>query len=144
MRKLIMIIIVVLSASVSGLAFSGPAVAATVGPAVAAGPAALQLTITPLSSGPGVPGVLMSVTLTCGPAGGTHPYPEQACADIAAANGSIAAVPPRAGLGCLALWQPVEISASGIWGGKVVAFKETQANVGCARISHGYVFNLEK
>lgn len=79
-------------------------------------------------------------TLTCGPDGGTHPYAKEACAEIDAARGDIAAVPPLPNHGCLDVWDPVLIGVTGKWRGQEVLFSAFESNRGCAAISHGHIF----
>lgn len=120
-------------AAVTAIAFVGIVGAVAPAAAAAAGGAPTQLRI----SGP-----QGTVTLTCGlnAPGGTHPYPREACAEIDAANGNIAAIPPMPGVGCTGLWDPVAIGATGTWQGMPVRFSDIESNAGCARISHGHVF----
>jgi hypothetical protein len=81
-----------------------------------------------------------TVTLTCGPEGGTHPATKEACAEIDKAAGDIAAVPPLPGQGCTGVWDPVLIGVTGKWQGKEVLFSSFESNEGCARIRHGHIF----
>src|SRR5512142_2468386 len=130
-----------LSIVAASLALTGnPASAGQVQPTTST----LLLTIsTPITAGSTSGGVAVSAWLTCDPAGGDHPTPLNACADLAAAGGDVAAVPPLKGWGCVGLWDPVQISAVGTWRGQPVNFKAMVSNSGCARISHGYVFMLK-
>jgi hypothetical protein len=125
-----------LAAIVAGLGAATPAAAAT------AVPAQLRIVITPLGLTGSPPGKTISATLTCDPIGGTHSHAAQACKDIAAAKGDIAAIPPQPMMGCLAVWQPVSITVRGTWSDKTIDFSGTDSNASCARISHGYVFDM--
>jgi hypothetical protein len=55
---------------------------------------AIELTITFWPEGPD--GESVEATLTCDPAGGTHPDPESACAALAAESAALEPVPPDA------------------------------------------------
>lgn len=79
-------------------------------------------------------------TLTCAPDGGTHPHAKEACAEIDAARGNIAAVPRLPGYGCLDEWDPVLIGVTGTWRGQEVLFSSFESNKGCAAIRHGHIF----
>jgi hypothetical protein len=81
-----------------------------------------------------------TVTLTCGPDGGTHPHAKEACEEITKAGGDIAAVPSLPGMGCSGVWDPVLIGVTGKWQGKQVLFSDFASNGGCARIQHGHIF----
>ncbi|MGP4025025.1 SSI family serine proteinase inhibitor [Actinomadura sp. 3N407] len=82
-------------------------------------------------------------TLTCEPAGGTHPTPEIACAELAKANGDVSRVPWRQGWACLQVWDPVDATATGYWRGMPIRpYSETITNDGCARIAHGHVLDF--
>jgi hypothetical protein len=81
-----------------------------------------------------------TVTLTCDPVGGTHPHAKEACAEIDAAGGDIAAVPGLPGYGCVDEWDPVLIGVTGTWRGKEVLFSSFESNRCYGAISHGHVF----
>lgn len=83
-----------------------------------------------------------TVTLSCGtgPTPDTHPYPKEACAEIEAAKGDIAAIPPLPGAGCTDEWDPVLVGVTGRWQGSEILFSDFESNPGCSRISHGHVF----
>ncbi|MFC0528497.1 SSI family serine proteinase inhibitor [Phytohabitans kaempferiae] len=81
-----------------------------------------------------------TMTLTCDPEGGTHPYAKEACAEIDGARGDIAAVPRLPGYGCLDEWDPVLIGVTGRWRGQEVLFSSFESNRGCAAIRHGHIF----
>lgn len=59
-------------------------------------------------------------TLTCGPAGGTHPDAEAACA-ILAAHGDLALPPKRKDMACTQVYGgPETASVNGTWRGRRV------------------------
>ena len=87
--------------------------------------------------------LLRSCTLTCEPAGGSHPNPEEACAQLAAAKGDIAGIPPRNTV-CPRIFDPVVLMAEGIWRGEERSFKQEFGNI-CEGIAGtgGVVFDFE-
>lgn len=80
------------------------------------------------------------VTLTCGPAGGTHPSPATACAALAKTNGAVFRLPPRQGVLCTADYRPVTASVTGYWGKRKIADKRTFGNACQLGIAAGAVF----
>ncbi|WP_167768834.1 SSI family serine proteinase inhibitor [Nocardia sp. CS682] len=93
---------------------------------VGAEPAAEAQSVVSLSVGPGVStevGGKRVVSLICAPRiGGTHPKAEQACANLAAADGNIRAladftVPPL----CSQDFVPVVAAIDGVWRGEPVS-----------------------
>ncbi|HZB33852.1 MAG TPA: SSI family serine proteinase inhibitor [Streptosporangiaceae bacterium] len=83
-----------------------------------------------------------SVTLTCLPTGGDHPDGEAACADMIAASGDVARIPP-ARAACLAYLDPVTADAVGFWNGRFITYSKEFTNEGCARVATGgHVFNF--
>ncbi|MCX2969961.1 MULTISPECIES: SSI family serine proteinase inhibitor [Streptomyces] len=98
--------------------------------------ASLALTITAAGPEPG-PGP-DSVTLECGPAGGTHPAAKDSCAVLAEAKGNFGKIRPDAG--CEPVWDPVVITATGYWYGEPVSFEAEHSSRGCAEAATGYVF----
>ncbi|MFF8833222.1 subtilase-type protease inhibitor [Streptomyces sp. NPDC015131] len=73
---------------------------------------------------------LRAVTLSCSPtAGGTHPAPEEACAELRAAEGEF----DRLGddtptVPCVKIYQPVVVTAQGTWDGRRVNFERVYGN----------------
>lgn len=123
-----------------GLAAGGLAVGAPAANAAAGVPG--PETMIKLSVVPQLWGQPRTATLTCDPAGGTHPNAKLACAELAAVDGDIARVPTQPGRRCLTVWIPVDASATGTWRGKPIKYFETFANDGCARIAHGHVLDF--
>lgn len=92
-------------------------------------PSALVLTVAQ-GEDPLTATVKRAVTLTCAPnAEGTHPAPEAACAELDAVGGQFTALartsPDRV---CTRQWDPVVITAHGVWHGKRVTFSTTYGN----------------
>ncbi|QVQ52464.1 hypothetical protein J4H86_00965 [Spiractinospora alimapuensis] len=67
------------------------------------------------------------VTLDCGPAGGSHPNPDEACAALEEAGGSFEDLAPVSGA-CTMEYAPVRVTARGHWEGTRVTFEETYSN----------------
>ncbi|MEV6526504.1 SSI family serine proteinase inhibitor [Longispora sp. NPDC051575] len=83
--------------------------------------AALVLTVTPQR------GPASEVTLTCAPAGGTHPNAEDACAKLAAAGGDFLKLQPT-NEGCTLEYSPVRVHVAGVWHGGLTDFVATYSN----------------
>ncbi|MEO3745384.1 SSI family serine proteinase inhibitor [Plantactinospora sp. B5E13] len=81
------------------------------------------------------------VLLRCVGPGNEHPYPAEACTEVEAVKGDIAAIPPL-NAGCAGVWQPVDISVSGVVRDEPVYWTEEVSNEGCAVTSHGHVFRI--
>lgn len=67
------------------------------------------------------------VTLQCGPAGGSHPSPDEACDALAEAGGSFDDLRASSGA-CTMEHAPVRVTAHGHWEGTRVTFDETYPN----------------
>jgi hypothetical protein len=88
-----------------------------------------------------VTGILVAkATLTCNPAGGSHPNPEAACTQLARVSGRIEAIPPDTGP-CLPILKPVILRASGTWNGEDRCYEAEFSNA-CEgnRATGGVVF----
>ncbi|MEU2825691.1 subtilase-type protease inhibitor [Streptomyces bacillaris] len=114
--------------ALSGLAATS-AHAAPAKPASLYAPSALVLTVAQ-GEDPLTATVKRAVTLTCAPgAEGTHPAPEAACAELESVGGQFTALartsPDRM---CTRQWDPVVITAHGVWHGQRVAFSTTYGN----------------
>ncbi|MER7011844.1 SSI family serine proteinase inhibitor [Saccharopolyspora sp. NPDC000359] len=84
-----------------------------------------------------------TTTLTCSPAGGSHPTPAEACAVLDQVSGSIADVPTQApGTACPLIWRPVAVTATGLWNGTPVDYSGTFANDCVLRSELGVVFDF--
>jgi hypothetical protein len=72
---------------------------------------------------------LRAVTLTCTPkAGGTHPAPQKACAELRSAEGKFDALGGEETRPCIKIYDPVVVTAQGIWEGRRVNFEQKYAN----------------
>lgn len=81
-----------------------------------------------------------TVSLSCGPARGTHPNPVAACAQLYPAQGNPAYVASVSPVFCPRLHQPVRASAYGFWNGRPVRFQQTYPNFCELRRATGGVF----
>jgi hypothetical protein len=75
--------------------------------------------------------VQRAVLLNCAPRpGGTHPAAAQACKELRAVDGEFAALAGDGGQGrmCTKIWDPVVVTADGVWEGRRVSWSYTFAN----------------
>jgi hypothetical protein len=100
--------------------------------------AALRLTLTPADGGASG---ARSVTLRCGPTGGTHPRAEAACAELSRSNGMIGHAPDP-GAACTMIYAPVVATARGHWDGRPVRFRAEYANRCIMAAQTGTVFRF--
>ncbi|MEU1303790.1 subtilase-type protease inhibitor [Streptomyces shenzhenensis] len=78
-----------------------------------------------------------AVTLTCAPApSGSHPAAALACAELGLAGGDLAALAPREDAVCTREYDPVVVTAEGVWQGRRVFAERTFANA-CVKNAHG-------
>ena len=108
-------------------------------PPPAAAHGSFSLSITSKATGT----LIGKASLTCGPAGGSHPNPEAACRQLTQADGHIEAIPADQGV-CPQVFDPVILRASGIWNGQDRRFEGEFPNrcVG-VRSTGGIVFDFE-
>ncbi|MEO3978711.1 subtilase-type protease inhibitor [Streptomyces sp. CAU 1734] len=118
-------------------AMAGTAEAGALPPGYGAGwdPSALVLSMayrTPPASGAGV----RTATLNCAPApGGTHPRPAVACAELRSAGGDFTALPSALPYTtCTREWNPVTVTANGVWEGRRVDWS-ARFNNGCEMVA---------
>ncbi|WP_333775563.1 subtilase-type protease inhibitor [Streptomyces sp. IBSBF 3136] len=111
-----------------GGALAVTSVTASAAPASLYAPSALVLTMS--YPGGSTDTAARAVTLSCMPgAGGTHPDPAGACADLRAADGRIDSLLSTApGQACTRLWSPVTVTVDGVWQGTRTSWKHTFAN----------------
>ncbi|MGW1769655.1 SSI family serine proteinase inhibitor [Streptomyces sp. NPDC002073] len=124
-------------------AVSGAAGAAPTGPASLYAPSALVLTVsegTPEDGG----AVLRAVTLTCAPtAAGTHPDPAGACAELLATGARLDTVTEGGAAGpCTREWDPVTVTADGVWQGLRFSYAHTFGNPCTRDNGSGTVFDF--
>ncbi|MCP3800981.1 subtilase-type protease inhibitor [Allokutzneria sp. A3M-2-11 16] len=102
-----------------------PAVPAGATPRTAPPAAALVLTGNP---GEAVTPAAKWVLLTCGPNGGTHPAPGASCSALAATGGSISTLRLDRDAICPMIYDPVTVSATGVWQGRRIREQITFPN----------------
>lgn len=92
-------------------------------------PSALVLTVA-RGDDPLTATVERAVTLTCAPrAQGTHPAADAACAELAVVQGRIAELAGGpSNRACTRQWDPVVVTAHGVWQGKRIAFDAMYGN----------------
>ncbi|MGH3117549.1 MAG: subtilase-type protease inhibitor [Streptomyces sp.] len=88
-------------------------------------------------------GVERAVVLSCAPkAGGSHPAADRACAEVRSVDGQfqqlVAAGAP--GVVCTRIWDPVVVTADGVWKGQRVSWQHTFANPCMQNKAGGSVF----
>ncbi|TLQ45274.1 subtilase-type protease inhibitor [Streptomyces marianii] len=70
-----------------------------------------------------------AVTLNCAPTpGGTHPFAPTACGELNAVSGEFALLTSPSDRPCTRQWDPVTITAAGVWEGKRVDWSATYGN----------------
>jgi hypothetical protein len=105
------------------VALCAAAVCVTAVPAAAAMPSTLTLSATTDGQAPHL------VQLTCDPAGGTHPDAQTACMQLSQVDGDIAHLPgTEAHIFCPMIFQPITVSATGLWRGRTVLFQDKYTN----------------
>ncbi|GGX09985.1 subtilase-type protease inhibitor [Streptomyces chryseus] len=115
--------------ALTGAATATPAHAEPAGTTSLYAPSAIVLTVG-TGEEAGTATVARAVTLSCAPtSNGTHPSPEAACAELRAAGGEFSGLvdtsPQRI---CTREWDPVVITAQGVWQGKPVSWSTTFGN----------------
>lgn len=108
---------------------TGAATAATPGPTGLYAPSDLVLTVGQ-GEDAATATVQRAVTLTCAPtASGTHPAPRAACAELEAVEAKFhKLVDQSPNVPCTKEWNPVVVSAAGVWHGKHVTWTKTFGN----------------
>ncbi|MEU9440261.1 SSI family serine proteinase inhibitor [Streptomyces sp. NPDC048304] len=119
----------------AGLLTAGPAAAATRGHGHGNW---LYLTV---AKGEAGTGTTRDALLLCGPPR-RDAHSEEACAELAAADGDIGRIPPR-NVFCPMIYAPVTARAYGRWNGRPVDFQETYANACTMEARTGAVFDLD-
>ncbi|HEY3732682.1 MAG TPA: SSI family serine proteinase inhibitor [Streptosporangiaceae bacterium] len=103
---------------------SGSGTSPNAGPVTARPDSSLTISVTARSGG-----TPQRVTLTCDPAGGTHPAPQDACDALAHAKNPFAPAP--SGIACSMIFSgPQTASITGTWDGKHVTASYSRDN-GC-------------
>ncbi|RCG27249.1 hypothetical protein DQ384_26390 [Sphaerisporangium album] len=70
-----------------------------------------------------------SVVLRCAPQqGGTHPRTAEACALLGTVGGDLRKLKAQVGTACPAMYEPLTVTASGVWDGRMVMTSRTFGN----------------
>ncbi|WP_240107271.1 subtilase-type protease inhibitor [Streptomyces sp. MUM 203J] len=86
---------------------------------------------------------LRAVTLTCMPApGGTHPAPEEACGALYDVQGEFSSLQGDSQRACVKIYDPVVVTAQGVWEGQRVDFERTFGNACVLGAEGTSVFNF--
>ncbi|WP_455353884.1 subtilase-type protease inhibitor [Streptomyces sp. SYSU K217416] len=106
-------------------------------------PSALVLTITE-GADPDSGTVQRAVTLSCAPApSGTHPDPAGACAELSANDARFDAITtPGSHATCTKEWDPVTVTADGVWEGRRLSYVHTFGNPCAMDGGSGTVFSF--
>ncbi|MDQ0994517.1 subtilase-type protease inhibitor [Streptomyces sp. V3I7] len=98
-------------------------------------PSALVLTVAHGDSATAT--VQRAVTLSCAPTpSGTHPDAAGACAELRHAGGDFGALASGGGVVCTKEYNPMVVTAVGVWQGKRVTYEHTFANA-CVKNAYG-------
>ncbi|MBT2387036.1 subtilase-type protease inhibitor [Streptomyces sp. ISL-11] len=137
--------------ALGGLVAAGTT-AASAAPATTTAPAAQTSLYAPsalvLTMGSGASrddsGVQRAVTLTCMPkAAGTHPAAKDACTQLRSAGGDFDKVTAvKADTICTKEWNPIVVTAEGVWEGRRVNYEHTFANPCAFKAGKGTVFEF--
>ncbi|MFE6779740.1 subtilase-type protease inhibitor [Streptomyces sp. NPDC057702] len=121
----------------AGSAHAGPARTTSLYP-----PSSLVLSVAPGEDASAA--VTRAVTLTCEPqAGGSHPAPRAACAELRVNGAAFAHMTePAADTFCTREYQPVTVVAQGVWEGRNVTFQHTFGNSCLQQAARGTVFRF--
>jgi hypothetical protein len=80
--------------------------------------------------------------LSCVPPRGTHPRPVEACEALTEAGGDPAELVPLPGVICVMRYDPVTVTATGIWDGRFIRFERTYGNACTLYAATGPVFSF--
>ncbi|WP_174250422.1 MULTISPECIES: SSI family serine proteinase inhibitor [Streptomyces] len=113
----------------TALAWPGAADAAPTGTQSMYAPSALVLSVI-AGEDPAYGTVQRAVTLSCAPrAHGTHPSPARACADMRRHAADLDRIAePGPGVDCTREWNPLTVTAEGVWQGRKFSYTHTYAN----------------
>ncbi|MFD7441752.1 subtilase-type protease inhibitor [Streptomyces sp. NPDC059909] len=124
--------------STLGATASAAALLLTVGSAAHAAPPAQPTGLYPPSAlvltvgqgdGTATATVARAVTLSCAPTPtGSHPSPRAACKELTAVDGEFGLLSRAVGGPCTRQWDPITITADGVWQGKRVSWSATYGN----------------
>ncbi|MEU5807941.1 MULTISPECIES: subtilase-type protease inhibitor [unclassified Streptomyces] len=129
--------------ALTALAWPGTADAAPTGTESVYAPSALVLVVS-TGADPGYATPLRAVTLSCSPSPrGTHPSPAAACAELRAhADRLDVLAEPLPNVDCTREWNPMTVTADGVWKGRRISYSYTFANPCALRHSSGTLFDF--
>ncbi|WP_405495955.1 SSI family serine proteinase inhibitor [Streptomyces sp. NBC_00096] len=129
--------------ALTALVGSGSAGATPSGTESLYAPSALVLSVTQGDSSTNGT-VLRAVTLTCAPRpSGTHPAPAAACAELRANAPELDALAaPNPNAACTREWNPMTVTADGVWQGRHLSYTYTYSNSCGLRNSTGALFGF--
>ncbi|MEU8436483.1 subtilase-type protease inhibitor [Streptomyces sp. NPDC029216] len=129
--------------ALTALAGTGAADAAPTGTQSLYAPSALVVSVT-AGQDAAAGTVLRAVTLVCAPRpGGTHPSPATACAELRANGASLDALAaPRPDSACTREWNPMTVTADGVWQGRRMSYTYTFGNPCGLRSTTGVLFGI--
>ncbi|WP_084516430.1 SSI family serine proteinase inhibitor [Microtetraspora niveoalba] len=78
--------------------------------------------------------------LSCSSGRGTHPAPTKACPMLEKVGGDPAKLTPDPAVACPMLFEPITVSASGIWDDAYIRFERTYGNACQLRAMTGAIF----
>lgn len=116
-----------------------PAGNGPVSSAVEPSPTVKTLTLT-IAKGERSAPVVGHALLRCDPPGGTHSDPEWACEVLEEVGGHLADLVPPRGVICTLQYDPVTVSATGIWNDEFIRFERTFGNACSLWADTGPVF----
>ncbi|MCG5214267.1 SSI family serine proteinase inhibitor [Streptosporangium soli] len=82
------------------------------------------------------------VQLVCSPRHSGHPNAWSACIQLARANGNPAYLRPTWGLACTREYNPVTVTANGVWDGNYIRYQRTFANSCTLNATTGSVYRF--
>src|SRR5262249_1348230 len=136
------VIVGALGVLLGAAAFGAPVSAAPPQPARPASPTDLTIGPTRLTlTVAGTSGAPRSATLRSDPPGGTHRQAVAACAALSEVDGELAALRVSNGM-CFMVYDPVVVTATGVWRGRQVRFRHTFGNSCTLRNNTGPVFRI--
>ncbi|GAB3969720.1 subtilase-type protease inhibitor [Streptomyces sparsus] len=84
-----------------------------------------------------------AVTLSCSPsATGSHPAPDRACDQLQAVDGDFDSLPGEKDRFCTMEYNPVVVTAQGVWQGERVSYEQTFANDCIRKVDGMAVFSF--
>ncbi|MEU0518489.1 SSI family serine proteinase inhibitor [Streptosporangium sp. NPDC006007] len=80
--------------------------------------------------------------LSCDPPRGTHPDPYGACEALIPVRGNPAELTPLPDVICTMQYDPVTVTATGVWDGRFIRFQQTYGNACSLYAATGVVFSF--